>query len=252
VLHQRAGKILFSGIWKLGLSEVIAIFARFPRLGEVKTRLAAFLGEKGALELYEAFLLDTIERLMSLPSDVALFLADSTENENMDFAEFHALPESLRIYSQRGSDLGQRMWNAYGELSVNRGKILFVGADSPNLPLYFFSEAYKKLNQYGVVWVPAADGGYCLLGLSKPLPNIFRAISWGTPRVLNETREKLGGKDYYEFPQWYDVDDLASLKSLITDLSISDSVPPRTANLLKSGPFKRCMKPEGSSIRHNR
>ena len=56
MFHQRAGKILFSGIWKLGLSEVIVIFARFPRLGEVKTRLAAFLGAKRALELYEAFL----------------------------------------------------------------------------------------------------------------------------------------------------------------------------------------------------
>jgi len=220
------------------LSEALAIFARFPRLGKVKTRLAASVGAEAALELHEAFLLDTIDRLACVPADLALFLADSTEEENRQFAQLHTLPARLRLRCQHGSDLGQRMWHAYGELSRTARMVVFVGTDSPTLPLSFFREAREQLRRYPVVLAPAADGGYCLLGLSRPVPEIFTAIPWGTSKVLSATRERLGHKDYYELPHWYDVDGVEDLKILNNDLPTCDPIPRRTAALLASKRFQ--------------
>ncbi len=217
---------------------MLAIFARFPRLGKVKTRLAASLGAEAALQLHQAFLLDTIDRFASVTPELALYLADSTEEENLQFAARHALPPGLLIRCQNGSNLGQRLWDAYRELSRTSGRVVFVGTDSPTLPLSFFREARERLRRYPVVLGPATDGGYCLLGLSQPVPEIFTDISWGTSRVLAQTRARLGDRDCYELSHWYDVDEIEDLKTLRNDLSACDPLPLRTAGLLASSRFQ--------------
>ena len=219
------------------MSEALAIFARFPRLGKVKTRLAASVGAEVALQIHEAFLLDTIDRLECVPADLVLFLADSTEEENSQFAQLHTLPARVRLRCQNGSDLGQRMWHAYGELSRTSRMVVFVGTDSPTLPLSFLHEAWRQLRRYPVVLAPASDGGYCLLGLSRPVPEIFTAIPWGTSKVLAATRDRLGHKDYYELPYWYDVDSVEDLRILNNDVPDCDPIPRRTAALLASKRF---------------
>ena len=216
------------------LSEALALFARFPRRGRVKTRLAADIGDEPALQLYEAFLFDVIDRLALLPVQLFLFLADSTEEENRSLARRHGLPARLAIRGQSGDDLGRRLWNAYRELAKTSHRVVFLGADSPTLPLSHIEDAFRELRDHPVVLGPVADGGYYLLGLAEPIPEIFRGISWGTSEVLSQTRSRLGDRSCHELPLWYDVDTAEDLKTLLVDLPTCDPPLRRTRSLLGS------------------
>lgn len=214
------------------MSDVLAIFARFPRCGQVKTRLAAEIGEEPALRLYEAFLLDTIDRVATLPGRVFLYLADSTEEENRILDRSHGLSRTLSIRRQSGRDLGERLWNACLDLTPKSSRVVFIGADSPTLPLSFIARAFRSLEEHAVVLGPVADGGYYLVGVSEPVPEIFRDISWGTSRVLIQTRRRLVGRTFCELPRWYDVDTVEDLETLQADLRVCDPPLPRTSGLL--------------------
>ena len=216
------------------MSEALALFARFPRFGRVKTRLAATIGDGPALQLYEAFLLDVIDRLALLPVHLFLFLADSSDEENRGLARKHRLPDHLSIRPQLGNDLGQRLWNAYLELAETNQRVVFLGADSPTLPLSHIEEAYRELHSHPVVLGPVADGGYYLLGLSEPAPEIFQDIAWGTSQVLAQTGARLGDRRWYQLPHWYDVDRAEDLKTLRLDLQTCSPPLHRTRNLLAS------------------
>ena len=216
------------------MSEALALFARFPRSGRVKTRIAASIGDGPALQLYEAFLLDVIDRLALLPANLFLFLADSSDEENRNLARKHCLPAHLPIRRQLGNDLGQRLWNAYLELAQTSHRVVFIGADSPTLPLSHIEEAYRELHDYPVVLGPVADGGYYLLGLSEPAPEIFQGIAWGTSQVLAQTRTRLGDRRWYELAHWYDVDRAEDLKTLMVDLPTCNPPLERTRSLLAS------------------
>ncbi len=212
----------------------LALFARFPRSGRVKTRLAASIGDGPALKLYLAFLLDVVDRLALLPARSFLFLADSSDEENTSLAREHRLPDRLPIRRQQGTDLGERLWNAYLELSQSSHRVVFIGADSPTLPVSHIEEAYRKLHDYPVVLGPVADGGYYLLGLSQPAPEVFQGIAWGTSEVLTQTRARLGDRSWYELPQWYDVDTVEDLKTLRADLPTCHPPLLRTRSLVES------------------
>jgi rSAM/selenodomain-associated transferase 1 len=214
------------------LSEALALFARFPRLGKVKTRLAATIGDGPALQLYEAFLLDVIDRLSLLPAHLFLFLADSSDEENRGLAREHHFPDHLSIRSQVGKDLGQRLWNAYLELAETNQRVVFLGVDSPTLPMSHIEEAYRELHSHPVVLGPVADGGYYLLGLSEPAPEIFQDIAWGTSQVLAQTRARLGDRPWFELPHWYDVDRAEDLKTVRLDLPTCSPPLRRTRSLL--------------------
>ena len=214
------------------MSEALALFARFPRFGKVKTRLAAAIGDGPALQLYEALLLDVIDRLVLLPVHLFLFLADSSDQENRCLARRHYLQGCISLRSQVGNDLGQRLWNAYLELAETNRRVVFLGADSPTLPASHIEEAYRELHNHPVVLGPVADGGYYLLGLSEPVPEIFQGIAWGTSQVLAETRARLGGRRWFELPHWYDVDRAEDLKTLRLDLLTCSLPLQRTRRLL--------------------
>ena len=216
------------------MSEALALFARFPRSGRVKTRLAASIGDGPALQLYEAFLLDVIDRLALLPPNLFLFLADSSDEENRSLARKHCLPDHLPIRRQLGNDLGERLSNAYLELAETSHRVVFIGADSPTLPVSHIERAYRELHNYPVVLGPVADGGYYLIGLSEPAPEIFQGIAWGTSQVLTQTRTRLGDRRWYELPHWYDVDTAEDLKTLRGDLPTCHPPLERTRSLLAS------------------
>ena len=216
------------------MSEALALLARFPRFGGVKTRLAASIGDGPALQLYEALLLDVIDRLALLPVRLVLFLADSSNEENRSLARKYCLPDHLPIRSQLGNDLGERLWNAYLELAETSHRVVLIGADSPTLPVFHIEEAYRELHNYPVVLGPAADGGYYLLGLSEPAPEIFQGIAWGTPQVLAQTRTRLGERRWHELPHWYDVDTAEDLRTLMVDVPTCNPPLHRTRSLLAS------------------
>ena len=186
------------------------------------------------MKLHTAFLLDTLERTASLSGTRYLYLAECSDQELADLADRHPLPSSLRLQRQRGADLGQRLWNAYQQISPESSRVAFVGSDTPTLPLGYIQEALKRLLDFPVVVGPSDDGGYYLLGLSRSKPELFSGIPWGTAEVCRQTLARLREEEYSLLPRWYDVDTHADLERLKEELKSSlEGFPCWTRRCLK-------------------
>lgn len=199
--------------------ERLVVFAKAPRLGRVKTRLCPPLNAESALELHCALVEQTLARLqkVSRPGIAHwLFISEALE-ETTTFE----VPASWTIRIQRGNSLGERLENAF-RLAFEDGvkRMVVLGSDSPTVPLQCIDEALDELARYDVVIGPALDGGYYLLGSSRFVPELFRDISWGGVRVLQETEEALirTGRSFTHLIPWYDIDadeDLVRLREEI-------------------------------------
>jgi len=217
------------------LSKVLLVFSRYPRLGKVKTRLAPLLSPVGCLELHRSLLLDTLERVSSLGVATHLFLAECSSSELSAFASDAGVPSEIGIHHQSGDDLGERMWNAYREVRRDGDRVVFLGTDSPSLPIRYLREGWERLEDQPVVIGPVEDGGYYLLGLSQARQEVFEGIDWGTPFVLDQTIAKLNPGAYHLLPSWYDVDTPSDLRRLEQDLNQRfEGFPTHTDQFLQS------------------
>ncbi|MCA9754680.1 MAG: TIGR04282 family arsenosugar biosynthesis glycosyltransferase [Candidatus Eisenbacteria bacterium] len=218
-------------------NEVLAIFARAPRTGEVKTRLIPRLGEEGALDFYRAALLDTIESAASLPYRRVVFC---TPEQNADLDLLRAAGVDEEITFQQGSSLGERMQNALSALFGRRAKgspsdassggsvdrVVLIGTDSPDLPAQTIESAFAALRDFDTTLGPAMDGGYTLVGLRRAsLPlwashDLFEGVQWSTDDTLYQTVRRfreLGLTTSLQAP-WWDVDMPEDLDRLETRL----------------------------------
>lgn len=228
-------------------SDSLIIFARFPRLGQVKTRLEPDLGAQHCLLLYKAMLGDCVERSFLIDCCRYLYLdgCDLTEGRALAHRFQNQKAQGIKVCLQEGADLGERMWNAYTEVSRSSSRVVIVGSDSPSTPLEFIRSAFDVLVDSPLVIGPVDDGGYYLIGLSGPRQEVFQDIQWGTPSVLTETTRKLVCTDYRLLPEWYDIDNRKGLDRLTKDLAVPfEGYPRRTAQYLKEnnhlsfdGPF---------------
>ena len=130
--------------------------------------------------------------------------------------------------------MGERLWNAYLETQESYRGLIFIGSDTPGLPLNLITGAFDVLVRKPAVIGPVPDGGYYLLGLSQPLRKLFRGIDWGSERVLEQTLATLDESEYELLPEWNDVDAVADLIELRSRLdSPNASAAPRTAACLE-------------------
>ncbi|HEY3176475.1 MAG TPA: TIGR04282 family arsenosugar biosynthesis glycosyltransferase [Candidatus Polarisedimenticolia bacterium] len=219
----------------------LVIYARPPVLGKVKTRLQPALTHAEGLALYEAMLADVIERAAGGRTDRATtFLAWSEACEPP--ASLKEVLGLVSVERQVGGDLGERMAHTLQEkLRGGFGRVILVGADSPNLPLDYLRQAFEALREVDLVYGPADDGGYYLVGARRLHPRIFQTMPWGTDRVLAITRQRIkdGRISHRELPRWYDVDTPADLVRLWKDLQHMKAkgaaeVPRRTLRMLAS------------------
>ncbi len=213
----------------------LGIFFRIPIYGKVKKRLAAEIGEEAALNAYTSMLNVTIDNVSRLQdTDIfgfyegeILFLNHPLPSDNppipplekggeggFDKGGNFELLKKLPLIPQKGENLGGRMFNAMKCL-FEKGyeRVLLIGVDSPDLPLSFIIDAFKKLEFYDLVIGPSEDGGYYLIGITKPIKNLFTNIHWGSSNVLNETisRAEDSRISYFLLPGWYDIDNLNNL-----------------------------------------
>jgi len=101
------------------------------------------------------------------------------------------MPHGVAARHQRGADLGGRLASAFTELlSDPSDRAVVIGADCPDLDPAVIRQAFAALDGHDLVLGPARDGGYYLIGLRRPSPSLFEAVSWGTDRVLSETLER--------------------------------------------------------------
>lgn len=216
----------------------LVIFAKAPVAGEVKTRLIPTLGAEGAADLYRAMIWDTLERTQTcrgLKRRLACW-------PSMDDPFFLECAETFRLerVSQRGQDLGLRMANVIRDvIGSGGGAVILMGTDLPTLPTEIIEQAADRLASAPVVLGPATDGGYYLIGTTRPGLPIFHDMTWGTPGVSRETLRRLREHSIPVelLPFWYDVDtmeDLLWLREHIRSLSRNgEAAPPRTAQFLE-------------------
>ena len=186
----------------------LIIFVKNPVLGKVKTRLAAGIGEKKALEVYLHLL--EITKNVALKSDCTrnVFYSDEIENDGWD-------KDSFNKFEQEGDSLGDRMNNAFEQVfALGAKKAVIIGSDCPELSADIIEKAFEILNEKDVVIGPAKDGGYYLIGMKKLYPVLFEGKKWSTASVLQETINDIIEKDlsYSLLPELSDLDNLDDLK----------------------------------------
>jgi rSAM/selenodomain-associated transferase 2/rSAM/selenodomain-associated transferase 1 len=189
----------------------LAIFARFPEPGRAKTRLIPALGPAGAAQLHAEMVRHTLRRVDELDGrhGVSLevwFAGGNTEWFRAAFGE--------RCYRrQTEGDLGARMAHAFGAMLADARAAVIIGTDCPALTARIVSDAFGALRDHDLVLGPATDGGYYLIGLRRPIPDLFDRMSWGTSGVLSETlaRAERLGLGVHLLPSLDDVDEPSDL-----------------------------------------
>lgn len=183
----------------------VAILAKAPIPGQVKTRLIPHLGAEGAAALQRWLLRRTVAT--ALLADIGpVSLWCSPDHEHPDFAA--CLEHGpLSLHRQPDTDLGERMRLAIGE-STAAGGTLVVGTDCPVLTPDHLQRAAAALADHDAVVTPAEDGGYVLIGMQEARHHVFTDVAWSTDRVMAQTRRRLAsiGWKWAEFAPLWDVD----------------------------------------------
>ncbi len=165
----------------------LIIFAKYPREGEVKTRLAATLGFKKATEFSRVCAEHVFSELRAVKSCTAhIFYGGESDGENMK----KWCGGGFEYTAQYGGDLGARMENAFKKVFKNGAKkVVIIGTDAPDISAEIIEDAFKKLDESDVVIGPAFDGGYYLLGMKKIYGELFKNVAWSTDSVFKSTME---------------------------------------------------------------
>lgn len=218
------------------MQRALIIFAKEPAVGQTKTRLAGLLGPEGAAELYRHLLLDTVAMARRV-RDVRLAVAYAPEAAAPFFRAL--LPEAL-LFPQRGGDIGERMDDALrAMLDAGHTQVALVGSDIPLLSAQMVEQAFAKLDDADAVFGPSEDGGYYLIGVTRPQPELLRSITYSTSSVLYETLLRAAplGVRFALLPATYDIDTPDDLQRLRADLAAApaDLAPNTRAFLEKLG-----------------
>jgi len=192
----------------------IQIFAKAPLPGLAKSRLIPALGAGRAADLQAHFIRYTLATTTQLHMPIELWCAPDIDHPAFAAA---ARDFSIQLCTQEGGDLGARMSHAL-ECGIARGgPVVLIGTDCPALVAEDLQEAFDALvSGHDAVLGPAADGGYYLIGLNHPSPQLFCEIQWSTHHVLNETRTRLRSSNmhWHELRQLHDIDTPADLTDL--------------------------------------
>ena len=219
----------------------IAVMAKAPRPGQVKTRLSPLLQPHEAAEMSASFLRDVTANitLASREAAVSPWIAYAPAGLE-DLFNGMLEPGTRLVLADGGIEappgvqgFGLCLLHAARSL-LDRGAaaVCLLNSDSPTLPTALLVEAARLLAAPGdrVVLGPADDGGYYLLGLKRPHAGLFTDIAWSTELVAAQTRERAAGLglDLVELAAWYDVDDPAALRRLIKGVR-DGGLPPYAA-----------------------
>ncbi len=192
------------------LPNALAVMARYPRAGDVKTRLAKVLGEQGACDLYAAFLRDLESRFRRGSRQLVWCYTPA----DADFASLFVEP-GLYL-SQSGNELGARMRNVFATLHKQGFvRVVMIGADVPHIESTLLDEADEKLADHDVVLGPSRDGGYYLIAMKEP-HDVFSGIEMSTPHVLTATLARCAalGLRAALLPPSFDIDEIEDLEEL--------------------------------------
>ena len=173
-------------------SDLLIIFTRYPEPGKSKTRLMPALGPEGAADLHRRMVEYTLYRAKKFITGSNVSLEIRFEGANEDWIRNWLGPD-LRCCPQGDGDIGRRMRWAFDEaFRFGMERVIIVGTDIPGFTEDLAQRALILLRDFDVVLGPARDGGYYLIGLRRPIHQLFEAIPWGTDQVLQKTLRVAG------------------------------------------------------------
>ncbi len=209
--------------------EALVIMAKQPRVGGVKTRLARHVGDDLAYRLYLGFLRDLEGKFAGLERPI-LWAYTPPESEFTSLVSCGS-----RCFPQEGALLGERLLNGFRRL-FREGfeRVVFMSSESPHLPAEWIDEAFGALAEVDVVFAPAEDGGYNLVGMSE-VHDVFTGVEMSTPRVLGDTlaRVEALGLSSRLLPVSFDVDEIEDLEKLRSFLARDADCLPHTRRILE-------------------
>lgn len=207
----------------------LAVMAKAPRPGKVKTRLSPPLTAEQAAAINICFLQDTMRNIADVSSRGTAAGVISYTPVGEESAFDNLVPESFTLIPQRGDTFDERLLaTAEDILACGYASVCLIDSDSPTVPAAAFEQAIEALAQPGdrIVLGPSSDGGYYLIGLKHPHAEPFTNITWSTSSVFNETCSRIAaaGIELVTLPLWYDVDDAETLDLLAAELL--EATPP--------------------------
>ncbi len=177
-----------------------------PSIGRVKTRLARVVGDAAALELQRVMLERTLGALIDSKLDAELWIDGDPD----------ALPpHPFRVHAQPEGDLGERMLAVCADIAARDRAPIVIGSDCPVLDAEYLRSAVEALaGGADAVIGPVADGGYVLVGMARPHPELFLRMTWSTSTVHAQTlqRAEAAGLRTVVLRELWDVDDAAGLR----------------------------------------
>ncbi len=210
----------------------LAVMAKAPRTGKVKTRLAPPLTLDQSAAINICFLRDTTENIAAVAAsgNAAGIVSYTPVGDEALFDTL--LPSDFALIPQRGDGFGERLLaTAEDLLACGYGSVCLIDSDSPTVPAAAFEQAVAELAKPGdrIILGPSDDGGYYLIGLKRPHAELFANITWSTSAVFAETiaAAKTANLEAVILPLWYDVDDAATLDILTAEL-LHHTPPPFT------------------------
>jgi rSAM/selenodomain-associated transferase 1 len=218
----------------------VAVMAKAPRAGAVKTRLVPPLTPEAATALSASFLRDVTENIALAARTAAIGGYVAYAPAGLESLFDGMLAPGTRLVLADGSDAAPPRVQGFGRCLLHAARALFgqghasvclLNSDSPNLPTALLREAARALAEPGdrIVLGPAEDGGYYVLGMKRPHARLFADIAWSTSNVADATRARARelALGVVELATWYDVDDAAALMRFLRDLD----APPESDDL---------------------
>jgi len=162
---------------------LVIVFVKNIKLGTVKTRLAKTIGDLGAFEVYTELVKLTEKATENLGVDKRIYFSNRIVEDQWK-GELKSV--------QYGNDLGDRMSNAFKDgFDAGYKRIVLIGSDLPDINSNHIINGLKALEEKDVVFGPAEDGGYYLVGMSQLEETIFTDKPWSQPQLLTQTLQEL-------------------------------------------------------------
>jgi uncharacterized protein len=231
-------------------SVAVAIICKTPRPGHSKTRLSPPLRPDECAGISACFIQDLAVTIANVAAHgraagYAVYTPAGTESELRAL-----LPDRFGLIPQGDGDLGARLDKGISDLiAAGHAGAILINSDSPTLPRAILEAAVEAvLRGDNAVLSPALDGGYTLIGLSKPHPHLFARVPWSTGRVYEHTLRRAREIDLpvIALDSWYDVDDGASYAMLEHELN--GVRPPFAKGPLQDAPQTRAFVRRRSEI----
>lgn len=184
---------------------IVLLFVKYPEPGHVKTRLAARVGSVRAAAIYRQLVAAVCAQLPPGTDLAVMFDPMDQREELIEWLE--PLCPATRYVPQSLGDLGMRLDAAFAAAFLHGyTKVAAIGSDCIDLAPAIFEEAWRALDTHDCAIGPTEDGGYYLLALSRPCPELFTKIAWSTDTVFEQTLTRAYRRTVHTLPQLHDID----------------------------------------------